>query len=538
MHLEYDYIIVGAGSAGCVLANCLGSDTSKSLLVIEAGPMDYNLMIHIPAGVYSAWRNPKLNWNYETEAEDALDGRSVGTPRGRVLGGSSSINSMVYMRGHPRDFDGWRDKHGLEGWGYSDCLPYFKAGETYTRGGDQWRGDKGPLGVSPGEFDNPLFDAFVDAGGQAGQGQTPDPNGQWPEGVARLDATRKDGRRCSAAVAHLRPALRRGNVQLMTGALVEKLSIQNGRVTGVIVRRKGNVAEIPAGEVILSGGAINSPQVLMLSGIGPADKLRDLGIPPAFDLPGVGQNLMDHPCLIVQFRTRVGFPIHRVDRPWNKVAAGVRWVLTRDGIASSNIWEAGGMIRGNQDVEYANLHYHFAPVAFEYDDRKITLSQGFGIHIDVSRPRSRGSVTLASADPTVKPDIRFNYLSEPDDMQQLVEGLQKARDLVSQRAFDAFRDIEIEPGPDVQTRSEIEDWIRRNVGTDFHPCGTCAMGNGEFAVVDPSFRVRGVENLRVVDASVFPMITSANLNAPTQMVAARAADIIMGNPQRDPINTR
>lgn len=536
--MEYDYIIIGAGSAGCVLANRLGADTSKSLLVIEAGPMDYNLMIHIPAGVYSAWRNPKLNWNYETEAEEALHGRAVGTPRGRVLGGSSSINSMVYMRGHPRDFDAWRDDHGLEGWGYADCLPYFKAGETYARGADQWRGDTGPLGVSPGDFDNPLFDAFVEAGGQAGQGQTQDPNGQRPEGVARLDATRKNGRRCSAAVAHLRPAIKRGNVQVMTSALVEKLTLQGGKATGVIVRRKGKVTAISAGDVILSGGAINSPQLLMLSGIGPADHLQDLGIRPACDLPGVGQNLMDHPCLIMQFKTAVGFPIHRVDRPWNKLSAGVRWVFTRDGIASSNIWEAGGMIRGNQDVDYANLHYHFAPVAFEYDDRKITLSQGFGIHIDVCRPTSRGSVTLANADPTAKPRIRFNYLSEPDDMTQMVEGFKKTRDLVSQRAFDAFRDVEIEPGPHVKTDGEIEAWIRQSVGTDFHPCGTCAMGHGDRAVVDPFFRVRGVENLRVVDASVFPMITSANLNAPTQMVAARAADIILGNRQRDPIHIR
>lgn len=533
--LEYDYIIIGAGSAGCVLANRLGADTSKSLLVIEAGPMDYNLMIHIPAGVYSAWRNPKLNWNFESEAEDFLQGRSIGTPRGRVLGGSSSINSMVYMRGHPRDFDGWRDDHGLEGWGYADCLPYFKAGESYSRGADQWRGDNGPLGVSPGSFDNPLFDAFVEAGGQAGQGQTRDPNGQHPEGVARLDATRRNGRRCSAAVAHLRPALKRGNVQLMTSAMVETLTFDKGRVTGVVVRRKGKSAQIRAGEVILSGGAINSPQLLMLSGIGPADHLKEHGITPKCDLSGVGQNLMDHPCLIMQSTSLKGFPIHRVDRPWNKVSTGVQWVLTRDGIGSSNIWEAGGIIRGNQDVDFANLHYHFAPVAFEYDDRKITLSQGFGIHIDVSRPQSRGAVSLRNTDPTAKPNIRFNYLSAPGDLQQLIEGIDKARDLVAQRAFDELRGHELDPGPQVRTRDEIAAWIRQNVGTDFHPCGTCAMGHGEAAVVDASFRVRGVENLRVVDASVFPMITSANLNAPTQMVAARAADIIAGTAPLEPI---
>jgi choline dehydrogenase len=284
----------------------------------------------------------------------------------------------------------------------------------------------------------------------------------------------------------------------------------------------------------LSGGAINSPHLLMLSGIGPADHLKTYEIAPLCDLPGVGQNLMDHPCIILQFASKQGFPIQRVDRPWNKLAAGARWVFARDGIAASNIWEAGGMMRGNPDVDFANLHTHFAPVAFEYEGRKITLSQGFGIHVDVSRPSSRGAVALQSADPHAKPSIRFNYLSAPGDMQQMIEGVARVRDLVAQRAFDAFRDIELDPGPSVRTEAEVEAWIRQTVGTDFHPCGTCAMGHSEASVVDPSFRVRGVDRLRVVDASVFPMIPSANLNAPTQMLAARAADIIAGKPRLDP----
>ena len=533
---DYDYIIIGAGSAGCVLANRLGADPSRSILVIEAGPMDYNLMIHIPAGVFSAWRNPKLNWNYATEAEAELGGRSIPTPRGRVLGGSSSINSMVYMRGHPRDFDNWRDEYGLEGWGYRDCLAYFKAGESYARGGDFWRGAGGPLGVSPGTYDNPLYDAFVTAGGQAGHGQTADPNGAVPEGLARLDATRRHGRRCSAAMAHLRPALRRGNVALMTHAHVERIIIDGGRATGVSVRRRGRRADIAATEVILSGGAINSPQLLMLSGIGPAQHLRDHGIAPLIDLPGVGQNLMDHASVILQFTSSRGFPVHRVDRPLNKLGAGVQWVFTRDGVAASNIWEAGGLFRGNDDVDFANLQYHFAPVAFDYVGRKITLSQGFGFHIDLLRPQSRGSVRLASANPGDAPRIRFNYLSCPGEIAQLVDGVERTRDLVSQRAFDAFRDRECDPGPDLKTRADIANWIRQNVGTDFHPCGTCAMGHGGAAVVDPAFRVHGLRGLRVVDASAFPMITSANLNAPTQMLAARAADFITGTPQLEPID--
>ncbi len=533
----YDYIIVGAGSAGCVLANRLGQDPSKSILVIEAGPMDYNLMIHIPAGVYSAWHNPKLNWNYASEREAALDGRSIDTPRGRVLGGSSSINSMVYMRGHPRDYDAWRDHHGLAGWGYADCLPYFRAGETYAGGGDDWRGDAGPLGVSPGTYDNPMYDAFLDAGQQAGQGRTRDANGQHPEGVTRLDATRQNGRRCSAAVAHLRPALKRGNVTLMTGTHVDRVLLDNGRATGVRVRRNGAAADLAGAEVILSGGAINSPHILMLSGIGPVDHLRAHGIDPHVALPGVGQNLMDHPCIILQYKSKIGFPIHRVDRPWNMARAGMRWVFARDGIAASNIWEAGGMIRGSDAVDYANLHYHFAPVAFDYDAHKITLSQGFGIHVDVCRPQSRGSVSLTSSDPAAKPKIRFNYLSHPDDMRQMIDGVHRTRDLVAQSAFDMFRDAAIDPGPDIASDADIERWIRHTVGTDFHPCGTCAMGHDDQAVVGPDFRVRGVDGLRVVDASVFPMIPSANLNAPTQMVAARAADIIRGAPQRPPIVT-
>jgi choline dehydrogenase len=532
---EFDYIIVGAGSAGCVLANRLGADLSKSILVIEAGPMDYNLMIHIPAGVYSAWTNPKLNWNYASEAEAALGERHIETPRGRVLGGSSSINSMVYMRGHPRDFDNWRDTFGLEGWGYADCLPYFKAGESYARGGDDWRGDKGPLGVSPGTFDNPLFDAFIAAGGQAGLGQTDDPNGQHPEGVARLDATRRFGRRCSAAVAHLRPALKRGNVQLMTSAQVKKINIEKGRATGVTVLRKGASARINAGEVILSGGAINSPQLLMLSGIGPADHLAAHRISCVADLQGVGQNLMDHPCLIMQFSSQIGFPIHRVDRPLNMLAAGAQWVFTREGIAASNIWEAGGMVKGSHDVDVANLHYHFAPVAFHYDDRKITLSQGFDIHVDLCRPTSRGAITLSSSNPLDPPKIHFNYLSHHDEVQDLVDAVISTRELVSQNAFDIFRGAELDPGPDVRTRPEIESWIRQTIGTDFHPSGTCAMGHGPQSVVGPDFRVRGIDGLRVVDASVFPMIPSANLNAPTQMLASRAADEIACRPQRDPI---
>ncbi len=533
---EYDYVIVGAGSAGCVLANKLGADPAVSVLVIEAGPMDRDLLIHIPAGVYRVWRDPKLNWNYETAPEAALDNRQVFMPRGRVVGGSSSINSMVYMRGHPLDYDGWADEFGLADWRYENCLPYFRAGETYARGGDTYRGDSGPLGVERGSFDNPLYDAFLDAGGQAGQGRSDDLNGFNPEGVARFDATKRYGRRCSAAVAHLRPALARGNVTLLTGAAAQRVLIDGNRANGLLVSHRGaDFLAVAGREIILSGGAINSPQLLMLSGIGPADHLTDVGITPAIDLPGVGANLQDHASVIVQYESLKQYPIHRVDRPWNKLRAGVRWVFARDGIAASNIWEAGGLIRGNADVRYPNLQYHFGPVGFDYDGNRITLMQAFAAHIDQLRPQSRGHLHLASADPADKPVLNMAYLQDPLDLREMVEGIHRARELISQPAFDGLRGGEIDPGPEVKTDAQIAAWIRQAATTDFHPCGTCRMGHGADSVVDERFRVHGVDGLRVIDASVMPRIISANLNAPTQMIAARAADYIAGVPQLAPV---
>jgi choline dehydrogenase len=535
----YNYIIAGAGSAGCVLANKLGAEPSKSILVLEAGPMDRDLMIHMPAGVYRAWCDPKLNWNYETEAEVELDGRGVFMPRGKVIGGSSSINSMVYMRGHPLDYDAWADELGLSEWSNAHCLPYFKSGETYAGGGDTWRGDEGPLGVCRGDFENPLYDAFVEAGGQAGQGQSDDLNGYNPEGVARLDATKRHGRRCSAAVAHLRPALKRGNVTLLTGAKVKRIVLEGVSASGIVFDYNG--AETTAyaeSEVIVSGGAINSPQMLMLSGIGPADHLDAHGIEPRVHLPGVGQNLQDHASVILQYESVKSYPIHKVDQPLRKLAAGVLWVFTRGGIAASNIWEAGGLIRSNSKVAYPNLQYHFGPVGFEYDDGRISLKQAFAIHVDQLRPGSRGEIRLASANPSDKPEMCFNYLSDTNDLCELVEGVRKTRELVSQRAFEGLRGVELEPGPLVRSDEDIANWVRGATTTDFHPSGTCRMGVDDMAVVDEKMRVRGVEKLRVVDASVMPRIISANLNAPTQMIAARAADYIQGKPQLPPVHVR
>ena len=533
---KFDYIIVGAGSAGCVLANRLGKNLAVKILILEAGPMDYNLLIHVPAGVYSVYKDPKINWNYKTEAENFALDRSIDTPRGKVIGGSSSINSMVYMRGHPLDYEAWKDKFGLKDWSFDKCLPYFKAGESSDRGGDDWRGDSGDLGVSKGSFQNPLFDAFEEAGKDSGQGHSDDLNGFNPEGVARLDATKKNGRRCSAAVAHLRPALARGNVKLITRAHVEKIIFSGTTAQAITYRHKGKLHTIDAEkEIILSGGAINSPHILMLSGVGPSDHLLKHGITPVIDLPGVGQNLQDHAKIELQYECKKSFAIQKVDLSINKLAAGIQWIFTRTGIAASNIWEAGGLIKSNEKVPYPDLQYHFAPIGYEYKGTKIYLRQAFALLIDQLRPRSTGSVELKSSNPNDKPLITFNYLKDPKDIKDLLNGVKKARELVAQKSFDQFRGTEIEPGPSIKTDAEIKAWLRKTVATDYHPSCTCSMGNGKQAVVDENFCVHGLKNLRVVDASVMPKIISANLNAPVQMIAARAADMILGYNQKEPL---
>jgi len=439
------------------------------------------------------------------------------------------------MRGNPYDYDRWADDYGLTQWRYSDCLPYFRAGESSDRGVSAWRGGSGELGVTKGCYDNPLYDVFLEAGKQSGQGYSDDLNAYQPEGVARFDATRANGRRCSAAVAHLKPALKRGNVTLLTNALVEKIELQNNTAVGLQVQHKGQRRTLRCNrEVILSAGAINSPQLLMLSGIGPAQHLREHGIEPIIALHGVGQNLQDHPSVIVQYACKKSLPIHRVNTPIGKITTGLRWLLTRKGLGASNIWEAGGLVRSSEAVEYPDLQYHFGPVGFDYIDNNIELRQGFAIHVDLLRPSSRGNITLGSANPAHKALMTFNYLDNQSDLNTLCTGVEKIRDLVSQSAFDPYRGAELEPGPAATTHKQIQDWVRGHCSTDFHPCGSCRMGEDESCVVDAQMRVHGCVNLRVVDASVMPRVISGNLNAPTQMIAARAADYILGNQQRTP----
>jgi choline dehydrogenase len=536
---NYDYVIVGAGSAGCVLANRLSENPDTRVLLLEAGPMDRGLFIKIPAGVYRVYKDRRINWNYLTEGQAELHDRKVDMPRGKVVGGSSSINSMVYMRGHPLDYDRWADEYDLPQWRYANCLPYFKAGESSDRGANEWRGADGPLGVTRGRLQNPLFDAFLEAGLQSGQGRSDDLNGYQPEGLARLDATRKHGRRCSAAVAHLHPALRRPNLRLETGALVERVTMNGNRATGLVYTCRGEHRKVVADhEVILSGGAINSPQLLMLSGIGPSAHLRDIGIETLHDLPGVGRNLQDHASVIVAYACTKPVTIHRLGNPLNKMWAGLQWLANRSGTATSNIWEAGGLVRGNAKVSYPNLQYHYGPIGVAYEGQKIRLSQDFSIYIDQLRPTSRGHIELASANPTDYPRLHFNYLATDHDRRELIEAVKLARELAAQPAFDEFRGAELYPGKDVVSDAQILEFVRGVTETDFHPCGTCRMGTDDMAAVDAEFRVHGLEGLRVVDASTMPQVISANLNAPVQMMAARAADFILDREQLTPIHAR
>ncbi len=529
---EFDYIILGAGSAGCVLANQLSEDPNCQVLILEAGPMDRKLLIHMPAGVYSVYKDPSINWNYESEQERQLDDRNITLPRGKVIGGSSSINAMVYMRGHPLDYDRWSSELNLPKWSYDQCLPYFKKCECSDRGASDWRGADGPLGVTSGKLQNPLFDAFLEAGVQSGQGVTDDLNGYKPEGLSRMDSTTRKGRRCSAAVAYLKPALSRPNLLLITHALVHQILLKNGRATGVKYEENDQIQNgYAAREVIVSTGAIKSPQLLMLSGIGPSAHIKEMGITPIHHLPGVGQNLKDHLTISSVFECTKPVTIHYADNPFYKLMLGAQWFFTRTGLAASNIWEAGGLIRGNQDVAYPNLQYHFAPIHTEFEGTKIKLFPAFTAQLDQLRPRSKGHIKLHSANPADRPAAHFNYLSDEFDIGELVEGVKAARDLVSQPAFDEFRGKQLEPAADITSNRDIESWIRATTSTDYHPSCSCRMGNDEMAVVDEEMKVRGLDGLRVVDASVMPDIISGNLNAPTQMIALRAADFILGREQ-------
>ena len=528
-HQTFDYVIVGAGSAGCVLADRLTEDGRNTVLVLEAGGSDRSIFIQMPTALSIPMNMSKYNWFYYTEPEPHLSGRRMHTPRGKVLGGSSSINGLVYVRGNPLDFDGW-EAEGAQGWSYRNVLPYFRRAEKRAAGGDAYRGDSGKLRTSYGTLGNPLYPAWIEAGRQAGYPLTPDMNGFQQEGFGRMDMTVGDGRRSSAARAYLRPAMRRRNLSVQTHAYVTRVLFDGRRAVGVGYTRGGAQQQVRAQrEVILSAGPINSPQLLKLSGVGPQEELRSFGIPAVQHLAGVGENLQDHLEFYFQFASREPVTLYRHQNTVGRALIGARWLLTHGGLGATNHFEAGGFIRSRAGVRYPDIQYHFLPMAVSYDGSSLAREHGFQAHVGPMRSKSKGWVRLASAHPTDKPRILFNYMSQPQDWLEMRACVRLTREVFGQKAFDRFRGRELQPGVDVQSDEQIDAFVREHAESAYHPSCTCKMGGDEdpLAVLDSQLRVRGVDGLRVVDSSSMPAITTGNLNAPTIMLAEKAADHIL-----------
>ena len=533
---SYDYVIVGAGSAGCVLASRLTEDPEVSVLLVEAGPRDLSIFIHMPAALAYPLANDRFNWAYWSEPEPHMNERRMYCPRGRVLGGSSSINGMAYVRGHALDYERWAEEAGPE-WSYSAVLPYFRRAETRERGGDAYRGDSGPLRVSTGACENPLFKAWMAAGEEAGYAVTADMNGFQQEGLGPMDMTVSRGRRCSASKAFLGPARKRPNLSLKLQSLVLGLGFDGRRARRLVLADKGGRQEIVAErEIILAAGAINSPQLLLLSGIGPAEELRALGMDVRQDLPGVGRNLQDHLECYVQHAATKPVTLYGADRFFSKMKIGAEWLFLRKGIGATSHFEAGGFIRSAAGVRHPDLQYHFLPVAMNYDGSNPAEGHGFQAHVGPMRPTSNGAVTLRSTDPRDPPTIRFNYMATEQDRREMRDGIKLTREIFAQTAFDELRGPELAPGPAVQSDEEIDAFVRAHGESAYHPSCTCAMGEGPDAVVDSQGRVHGLEGLRVVDASIMPSIVSGNLNAPTIMMAEKLADAIRGQTPLPPSN--
>ncbi|RDD62758.1 choline dehydrogenase [Ferruginivarius sediminum] len=526
----FDYVIVGAGSAGGVLAHRLSEDPDVSVLLLEAGPPDWSLFIHMPAAFAEPLKGTRFNWAFETEPEPYMDNRRMYCPRGRTLGGSSSINGMAYIRGHGRDYDRWARTNGMERWAYRHCLPYFKKAETHELGPDDYHGGDGPLHVTRGKCENPLFKAFIQAGQEAGYPYTPDMNGYKNEGFGPMDRTTRDGLRWSTANAYLRPASKRPNLTIRTRALTTRVAFEGTKATGVDYVRKGRETRVLAErEVILCAGAIQSPQLLQMSGVGPADLVQKLGVPVVADLPGVGENLQDHIEVYVQHKAKRPVSLYSATRYPRKAFVGLQWLLFRSGPGASSQFEAGGFIRSEAGVEHPNLQYHFLPVAVSYDGSEAAPYHGYQAHVGPMRPDARGHVRARSTDPRVPPEILFNYNMSERDRREMRDAVKLTREVMAQHAFDDLRGEEIAPGPDCKTDADIEAFVRRKSESAYHPSCTCAMGFDGMAVVDDTGRVHGVDKLRVVDASIMPTIVSGNLNAPTIMLAEKIADAIHGN---------
>jgi choline dehydrogenase len=531
--MEADFVIIGSGSAGSAMAYRLSEDGKYSVIVIEFGGTDIGPFIQMPAALSFPMNMSTYDWGFMSEPEPHLGGRSLVTPRGKVIGGSSSINGMVYVRGHAHDFDHWAES-GATGWSYADVLPYFKRMEHSHGGEPGWRGTDGPLHIQRGLRDNPLFHAFVDAGKQAGFEVTEDYNGSKQEGFGAMEQTIYNGRRWSAANAYLRPALKRKNVTLVNG-FARRVIIESGRAVGVEITRRRRTEVIRARrEVVVAASSINSPKLLMLSGIGPAAHLNEHGIEVVADRAGVGQNLQDHMEVYIQQESLKPITLNSRLGLFSKAMIGAEWLFFKTGHGATNHFESAAFVRSKPGVDYPDIQYHFLPAAIRYDGRAAVKGHGFQAHVGPMRSKSRGSVTLRSSDPFEKPSILFNYMSHPDDWVDFRHAVRLTREIFGQAALDPYRGKEISPGAHVQSDEEIDDFLREHAESAFHPCGTCKMGSASdpMAVVDPQCRVIGVEGLRIADSSIFPRVTNGNLNGPSIMAGEKAADHILG---RDPL---